>query len=108
MPCWTSADGGAPSPHPAVSSSITTGRPARRRVALRWIVQIESAVLDGVELVTWHGPGAEGRGELVADRQGRSAVRRRPGGWFGVSADVHFKDGTAETINRRVDLPEPS
>jgi hypothetical protein len=29
-----------------------------------------------------------------------------PGGWFGVTATVHFKDGSQETLSRRIELPD--
>jgi hypothetical protein len=29
-----------------------------------------------------------------------------PGGWFGVSATVRYKDGKQETLSRRIELPD--
>ena len=111
------SDGGAPSPpSPRGLSLVYHYRtlPPGGESRYDWIVQIrgERAVLDGVELVTWHmDPSPKDGGELVSrDRakDGFPLFGDGPGGWFGVSADVHFKDGTAETISRRVELPEPS
>ena len=29
-----------------------------------------------------------------------------PGGWFGVSARIHYRDGQEETLSRRIELSE--
>ena len=110
-------DGGAPSPPSERGLSLVyhyrtllPGGESR----FGWIVQIrgERAVLDAVELVTWHmDPPPKDEGELVSrDRAGDGfpLFGDGPGGWFGVSATVRFKDGSAETLSRRVELPEPS
>lgn len=79
-----------------------------------WIVQVrgETAVLGTIELVTWHmDPPPKNEGELVSRdraRDGFPLFGDGPGGWFGVSATVRFKDGIAETLSHRVELPEPS
>ena len=110
-------DGGAPSPPSPRGLSLVyryRALPPGGESRFGWIVQIrgESAVLDGVELVTWHmDPPPKDEGELVSrDRahDGFPLFGDGPGGWFGVSATVKYKDGGAETLNRRVELPEPS
>ena len=110
-------DGGAPSPpSPRGLSLVYRYRtlPPGGESRFDWIVQIrgERAVLDGVELVTWHmDPPPKDGGELVSrDRakDGFPLFGDGPGGWFGVSADVRYKDGGVETLSRRVELPEPS
>jgi hypothetical protein len=110
-------DGGAPSrPSPRGLSLVYRYRTLPPGGASRfdWIVQIrgDSAVLGAVELVTWHmDPPPKDEGELVSRdraRDGFPLFGDGPGGWFGVSATVRFKDGSAETLSRRVELPEPS
>jgi hypothetical protein len=110
-------DGGAPSPpSPRGLSLVYRYRtlPPGGESRFDWIVQIrgEDAVLDGVDLVTWEmDPPPKDGGELVSRdraRDGFPLFGDGPGGWFGVSATVRFKDGGAETLRRRVELPEPS
>jgi hypothetical protein len=110
-------DGGAPSPgSPRGLSLVYHYRtlPPGGESRFGWIVQIrgERTVLDTVELVTWHmDPAPKDEGELVSrDRaaDGFPLFGDGPGGWFGVSATLRFKDGSVETVRRRVELPEPS
>jgi hypothetical protein len=110
-------DGGGPSPASARGLSLVyhyRTLPPGGESRYGWIVQIrgERTVLDAVELVTWHmDPPSKDEGELVSrDRAGDGypLFGDGPGGWFGVSATVQFKDGSAETLSRRVELPEPS
>ena len=110
-------DGGAPSaPSPRGLSLVYRYRtlPPGGESRFDWIVQVrgDSAVLGAVELVTWHmDPPPKDAGELVSRdraRDGFPLFGDGPGGWFGVSATVRFRDGSAETLSRRVELPEPS
>jgi len=110
-------DGGAPSPASARGLTLVyhyRALPPGGESRFGWIVQIrgEREVLDGVELVTWHmDPPPKDGGELLSrDRAGDGfpLFGDGPGGWFGVSAVVRFKDGNTETLSRRVELPEPS
>lgn len=110
-------DGGAPSaPSPRGLSLVYHYRtlPPGGESRFDWIVQIrgERGVLDAVELVTWHmDPPPKTEGELISrDRAGDGfpLFGDGPGGWFGVSATVHFKDGSVETLSQRVELPESS
>ena len=110
-------DGGAASPpSPRGLSLVYRYRTLPPGGASRfdWIVQIhgDDAVLGAVDLVTWHmDPPPKDTGELVSRdraRDGFPLFGDGPGGWFGVSATVRFRDGSAETLSRRVELPEPS
>lgn len=110
-------DGGAPSPSSSRGLSLVyryRTLPPGGDSRFDWVVQIrgERATLDGVDLVTWHmDPPPKNEGELLSrDRAGDGfpLFGDGPGGWFGVSATVRFRDGTAETLSRRVELPEPS
>ena len=64
-----------------------------------WIVQVRGTrpVLDGVELVTWRmEPAAKNDGDLISrDRaaDGFPLFGDGPGGWFGVSASIRYRDG---------------
>jgi hypothetical protein len=110
-------DGGAPSPVSPRGLSLVyhyRALPPGGESRFGWIVQIrgERDVLDGVELVTWHmDPPPKDEGELVSrDRAGDGfpLFGDGPGGWFGVSATIRYKDGSTESLSRRVELPEPS
>jgi hypothetical protein len=110
-------DGGAPSPASSRGLSLVyhyRTLPPGGESRFDWIVQIrgERAVLDAVELVTWHmDPPPKDEGELISRNRagdGFPLFGDGPGGWFSVSAIVRFKDGSAETLSRRVELPEPS
>ena len=78
----------------------------------QWIVQVRGTrpVLDGVELVTWRmEPAAKNDGDLISrDRaaDGFPLFGDGPGGWFGVSASIRYRDGAEETLSRRIDLPD--
>lgn len=107
-------DGSPSSPSPRGLSLVYRYRalPPGGESRFDWIVQIhgETATLDGVELVTWRmDPPPRTEGDLVSRdraRDGFPLFGDGPGGWFGVSATVRFKDGSAETLSRRVELPE--
>jgi hypothetical protein len=78
-----------------------------------WFVRLEGprALLEGIEVVRWRmdPPPKDGDGDLVSrDRAGDGfpLMGHGPGGWFGVSATVQFADGGAETLARRIALPE--
>jgi hypothetical protein len=77
-----------------------------------WIVQVQGPrrVLDGVEVVTWRMEPAAKNGEefLSRDRaaDGFPLFGDGPGGWFGVSAAVRFRDGAEETLTRRIELSD--
>jgi hypothetical protein len=78
----------------------------------QWIVQVRGArpVLEGIDVVTWRmDPAAKDDGDLTSrDRaaDGFPLFGDGPGGWFGVSAGIRFRDGTEETLSRRVELPD--
>jgi hypothetical protein len=77
-----------------------------------WIVQLRGArpVLEGIDVVSWRmEPAAKDDGDLTSrDRaaDGFPLFGDGPGGWFGVSAQVRFRDGGEETLSRRIELPD--
>jgi hypothetical protein len=77
-----------------------------------WIVQVRGPrpLLDAVDVVTWvMEPAAKNDGDLTSRNRaadGFPLFGDGPGGWFGVSAKVRFKDGTEETVSRRIELPD--
>jgi hypothetical protein len=66
-------------------------------------------VLEGIDVVSWRmEPAAKDDGDLTSrDRaaDGFPLFGDGPGGWFGVSARVRFRDGGEETLSRRIELP---
>jgi hypothetical protein len=77
-----------------------------------WYVQIRGPrpLLDEVDHVRWQmDPPPKNDGEMISrDRaaDGFPLFGDGPGGWFGVSATLHFKDGSQDTLSRRIELPE--
>ena len=67
-------------------------------------------VLDAVDVVTWTmEPGAKNDGDLTSRNRaadGFPLFGDGPGGWFGVSARIRFRDGTEEALSRRIELPD--
>jgi hypothetical protein len=82
------------------------------RFAGAWIVQIGGArpVLDRVDVVRWElDPPPKSGDELISrDRaaDGFPLFGAGPGGWFGVSARIRYRDGEEETLSARVELSE--
>jgi hypothetical protein len=76
------------------------------------MVQLRGAgpTLDGVDVVSWRmEPGAKNGAEFESrDRaaDGFPLFGHGPGGWFGVTATVRYRDGGVETLGRRVELPD--
>jgi hypothetical protein len=109
---WTAM---APSPaSPRGASLVYHYRtlPAGGESRYEWIVQVrgERSVLDDVEVVSWRmEPAAKNGAEFLSrDRaaDGFPLFGHGPGGWFGVSATIRYRDGGEETLARRVELPE--
>jgi hypothetical protein len=77
-----------------------------------WIVQIVGArpVLDGVDVVCWRmePPPKDGDDLISRDRaaDGFPLFGDGPGGWFGVSATISYRDGEEEILSRRIELSE--
>jgi hypothetical protein len=77
-----------------------------------WVVQVHGgrSVLDGVEVVNWQmDPPAKNGADFVSrDRaaDGFPLFGHGPGGWFGVSARIRYRDGAEETLARRIDLSD--
>jgi hypothetical protein len=77
-----------------------------------WIVQVRGArtVLDGIDAVNWQmEPAAKNGADFISrDRaaDGFPLFGHGPGGWFGVSATIHYRDGQEETLTRRIDLDD--
>ena len=67
-------------------------------------------VLEGIELVSWRMEPAAKNGDefLSRDRaaDGFPLFGDGPGGWFGVSARIRYRDGQEETLSRRIELSE--
>jgi hypothetical protein len=67
-------------------------------------------VLDAVDVVTWTmEPAARNDGDLTSRNRaadGFPLFGDGPGGWFGVSARIGFRDGTEEALSRRIELPD--
>src|SRR5262249_15318201 len=78
-----------------------------------WYVRLEGArsLLEGGERVRWtmDPPPKDGDDLISRNRAGDGfpLLGDGPGGWFGVTATVRYKDGKAETLSRRIELPEP-
>jgi hypothetical protein len=77
-----------------------------------WIVQVRGprAVLEDIDVVNWRmEPAAKNGADFVSrDRaaDGFPLFGHGPGGWFGVSATIRYRDGGEETLGRRVELSE--
>jgi hypothetical protein len=67
-------------------------------------------MLDDVEVVSWRmEPAAKNGAEFTSrDRaaDGFPLFGEGPGGWFGVSARVRYRDGAEESLARRIELPD--
>ena len=67
-------------------------------------------VLEGIDVVSWRmEPAAKNDGDLTSrDRaaDGFPLFGDGPGGWFGVSAKIRYRDGEEETLSRRIELPD--
>jgi hypothetical protein len=118
---------GAPSAVPGPWIEMAPSPPSGRGLALvyryrtlppggesryEWIVQVRGArpVLEGIDVVTWlMEPAAKNDGDLTSrDRaaDGFPLFGDGPGGWFGVSARIRYRDGGEETLSRRIELPD--
>lgn len=114
-----------PGPGPWVAEAPSP--PSRRGLALvyrhrtlppggesryEWIVQVRGAqpVLEAIDVVSWGmEPAAKNGAEFISrDRaaDGFPLFGDGPGGWFGVSAKIRYRDGEEETLSRRIELPD--
>jgi hypothetical protein len=77
-----------------------------------WIVQVRGPrpVLEGIEVVGWRmEPAAKNGAEFESrDRaaDGFPLFGHGPGGWFGVSVTIRYRDGSEETLARRIELAD--
>ena len=78
-----------------------------------WFVQIKGArsLLEEVDQVVWRmdPPPKNDGGDLVSRNRaddGFPLFGDGPGGWFGVTATVQYRDGSEETLSRRIELPD--
>jgi hypothetical protein len=77
-----------------------------------WIVQVRGprSTLEGIDVVGWRmEPAAKNGAEFESrDRaaDGFPLFGHGPGGWFGVSATIRYRDGVEETLARRIELSE--
>src|SRR5581483_9569676 len=108
---WVDGPASSPSPRGLSLAYRYRALPPGTESRFEWIVQVrgDAALLAGVETETWRmEPPPRHGGDLVSrDRaaDGFPLFGDGPGGWFGVSATIRFKDGGAETLGRRVELP---
>jgi hypothetical protein len=77
-----------------------------------WIVQVRGPrpVLEGIDVVGWRMEPAAKNGADFESRDraadGFPLFGHGPGGWFGVSATIRYRDGGEETLARRIELSE--
>ncbi len=77
-----------------------------------WFVRLQGprSLLERVNVVNWRmDPPARNGGDFVSRNRagdGFPLLGDGPGGWFGVSATVRYKDGSEETLSRRIELPD--
>ena len=77
-----------------------------------WVVQVRGPqpLLDGVEVVSWRmdPPAKNGADFTSRDRaaDGFPLFGHGPGGWFGVSAQIRYRDGVEEALGYRIELSE--
>jgi hypothetical protein len=110
---WVVKPASAPSPRGLALAYAYRALPPGGDSRFDWFVQIKGpqSLLDEVDQVVWRmdPPPKDGGRDLVSRNRagdGFPLFGDGPGGWFGVSAAVHFKDGTEETLSRRIELPE--
>jgi hypothetical protein len=109
---WTVQPASAPSPRGLALVYAYRKLPPGGESRYEWFVRLQGirSLLDGVDLVRWRmDPPAKDGNDLVSRNRaadGFPLLGDGPGGWFGVSATVRYKDGTEETLSRRIELPE--
>jgi hypothetical protein len=109
---WVGQPPSAPSPRGVALAYAYRTRPPGGDSRFDWFVRLvgAEAVLNGVAEVAWRmDPPPRNGDDLVSRdraRDGFPLLGDGPGGWFGVSALVRYKDGAEETLARRIELPD--
>ena len=77
-----------------------------------WIVQVRgpTSTLASIDVVSWRMEPAAKNGADFESRDraadGFPLFGHGPGGWFGVSATIRYRDGVEESLARRIELSE--
>jgi hypothetical protein len=102
-----------PSPRGLALAYAYRPRPSGGDSRFDWYVQIKGprSLLESVDQVVWRmdPPPKNDGGDLVSRNRAQDGFPLfgdGPGGWFGVTATVHFNDGSVETLSRRIELPD--
>jgi hypothetical protein len=110
---WVVKEPSAPSPRGLVLAYAYRPRPPGGDSRFDWFVQIKGprSLLKEVDQVVWRmdPPPRNDGSDLVSRNRaddGFPLFGDGPGGWFGVTATVHFNDGSEETLSRRIELPD--
>jgi hypothetical protein len=110
---WVLKPESAPSPRGLALAYAYRTRPPGGDSRFDWFVQIKGArsLLEEVDQVVWRmdPPPKNDGGDLVSRNRandGFPLFGDGPGGWFGVTATVQYRDGSEETLSRRIELPD--
>jgi hypothetical protein len=109
---WTVQPASAPSPRGLALVYAYRALPPGGESRFEWFVRLQGvqSLLDRVDVVRWRmdPPPKDGNDLVSRNRAGDGfpLMGDGPGGWFGVSATVRYKDGKEETLSRRIELPE--
>jgi hypothetical protein len=109
---WVDATPSSPSPRGLAPVYRYRTLPPGGESRFEWIVQVRGAlaILDTVDVVKWSmEPPVANEADLISrDRaaDGFPLFGDGPGGWFGVTAAVRYRDGGEETLSRRIDLSD--
>jgi hypothetical protein len=107
---WQSAS--APSGRGLALAYAYRTRPPGDDSRFDWFVRLVGApaLLDDIDEVVWRmDPPPKDGGDLISRNRARDGfplMGDGPGGWFGVSALVRYKNGQEETLARRIELPD--
>jgi len=109
---WVVQSASAPSPRGLALVYAYRKLPPGGESRYEWFVRLQGSrsLLEGVDLVRWRmDPPPKDGDDLVSRNRagdGFPLLGDGPGGWFGVSATVRYKDGKQETLSRRIELPD--
>ena len=110
---WVARPASAPSPRGLALVYAYRALPPGGDSRYEWYVQVQGrqSLLEEVDQVRWRmdPPSRDDASDLVSRNRaadGFPLFGDGPGGWFGVSATVQFKDGSEDTLSRRIELPD--
>jgi hypothetical protein len=110
---WVVKEPSAPSPRGLTLAYAYRPLPPGGDSRFDWFVQVKGprSLLEEVDQVVWRmdPPPKNDGGDLVSRNRAQDGFPLfgdGPGGWFSVRATVHFKDGSVDTLSRRIELPE--